>query len=124
MTRFISKVVTNIDVPHTVTAPTPQPQFSYLLPNSPTHLYSLNIAVDSTFASNYAYKVVISTIIQDSNNFTLFPSGQTSYEFVPSSLSNGIPLASGTRIDVYAYNSGGATADGHFSVSILASTDD
>jgi len=124
MTRFISKVETGIDVPYTVTMPTPNPQFSYLLPNSPSQLYSLNIAVDSTFLSYYSYKIIITTIIQDSNNFTMFPSGQTSYEFVPASLSNGIPLASGTKIIIYAYNSNGATSDGHFSVSILASTED
>ncbi|MEM3264923.1 MAG: hypothetical protein QXH07_03100 [Thermoplasmata archaeon] len=124
MTRIISKVVTNIDVPSSQTTPPVAPQFSYLLPNSPTNLYSLNIAVDSTFQSNYSYLVVISTIIQDGNDYRLFPSNQTSYEFVPQTLQGGIPLAPNTLIQIYAYNSNAAASDGHFSVSILASTNE
>ncbi|MEM3264667.1 MAG: hypothetical protein QXH07_01805 [Thermoplasmata archaeon] len=124
MTRIISKVVTNIDVPSSQTTPPVSPQFSYLLPNSPTNLYSLNIAVDSTFQTGYSYLIVISTIIQDGNDYRLFPSNQTSYEFVPQTLQGGIPLAPNTLIQVYAYNSTGAASDGHFSVSILASTNE
>lgn len=124
MTRVISKVSTNITASSTAVVPPTAPQFSYLLPNSPTQLYSLNIAVDSTFQSGYSYRIVINSIVQDGNNFQLFPTNQTSYEFVPQTWQNGIPLAPNTLIEVYAYNSTSASSDGHMSVSILASTNE
>lgn len=122
MTRVISKVKTNIAVSSATVIPPNTPQFEYTLPGTPTQLYSLDMSVDSTFQSDYSYLVVISTIIQDGNDYTLFPSNETSYEFVPSTWQNGVPLAPNTQIKIYAYNSGGATTDGHFSVSIFAST--
>jgi hypothetical protein len=122
--RVISKVATDIDVSASQTIPPTIAQFRYLLPNLPTNLYSLSIAVDSTFQANYSYKLIISSIIQDYNNFALFPANATSYEFVPNTFHGGIPLAPNTLIEIYAYNSQGASSDGHFSVSILATTSD
>ena len=122
MTRIISKISTNITVSSTTTIPPTTPQFTYLLPPQPIQLYSLQVSGDSNLVgTKYSYLIVISSIIQDGNTYQSFAAGTTTFEFVPSTWQGGMPLAPGTQISVYAYNSGSATVDASLSVEILAS---
>ncbi len=79
----------------------------------PVLLLSLQLLGDSTFVSDYSYKVTLAGLnIPD--NFQLLPSAATGVEIVPTGTAYLIPANS--TLKVYAYNSGGASTDGHLSV--------
>ncbi len=121
MTRIISKIKTNIVASYLQTTPSKSPLFSYNMPTSPTLLFSVSLAVDSTFQSDYSFLLIIDGIEQDLNDYSFFPSNSSSYEFVPSTAQGGLPIGAGAIISIYVYNTGGASIDGHISISILAS---
>lgn len=86
------------------------------LGNTPLLLKSLYITYDSTFLSDYSLLVRLNGLNIDNNQFTLAPGGSSGFDFVPTGSAYFIPA--GSKLEVFAYNSGSATTNG--TINILA----
>ena len=86
------------------------------LGNTPLLLKSLYITYDSTFLSDYSLLVRLNGLNIDNNQFTRPPGGSSGFDYVPTGSAYYIPA--GSKLEVYAYNSGGASVNG--TIDILA----
>ena len=80
------------------------------LGNVPLLLKSLSVSYDSTFLSYYSLQVDLNGLNIDNNTFTKAPGGSSGFDYVPTSSAFFIPA--GSKLRVFAYNSGGATTNG------------
>ena len=86
------------------------------LGNVPLLLKSLFISYDSTFVQYYSMQVDLNGLNIDNNRFTIPPAGSSGFDYVPTGTSYFIPA--GSKLKIYAYNSGGATTNG--TINVLA----
>ena len=86
------------------------------LGNVPLLLESLFVSYDSTFLSDYSILIDLNGLNIDNNTFTQAPGNSSGFDYVPTSSAFYIPA--GSKLRVFAYNSGGATANG--TLNILA----
>ena len=86
------------------------------LGNVPLLLKSLFVSYDSTFLSDYSILIDLNGLNIDNNTFTQAPGNSSGFDYVPTSSAFYIPA--GSKLRVFAYNSGGATANG--TLNILA----
>ena len=86
------------------------------LGNIPLLLKSLFISYDSTFAQYYSLQVDLNGLNIDNNQFTVPPAGSSGFDYVPTASAYFIPA--GSKLRIFAYNSGGATTNG--TINVLA----
>lgn len=86
------------------------------LGNVPLLLKSLFISYDSTFAQYYSMQVDLNGLNIDNNQFTIPPAGSSGFDYVATGTS--YPIPAGSKLRIFAYNSGGATTNG--TINVLA----
>ena len=86
------------------------------LGNIPLLLKSLFISYDSTFAQYYSMQVDLNGLNIDNNMFTPPPAGSSGFDYVPTGAAYFI--TAGSKLRIFAYNSGGATTNG--TINVLA----
>jgi hypothetical protein len=86
------------------------------LGNIPLLAKSVFLSYDSTFAQYYSLYIELNGLNIDNNEFTPPPAASSGYDYVPTGASYFVPA--GSKLRVFAYNSGGATTNG--TLNILA----
>jgi hypothetical protein len=87
---------------------------SVYLGQSSLLLHSLAITYDSTFQANYSIYTKLQGLNIDNNKFNIPPASTSGFDYVPPSKSFLIP--SNQTLNIYAYNSNGASSSGTFNV--------
>ena len=105
--------IPNTSVPTTLTDASGNP-VSTFLGNAPLLLHSLAITYSSTFRQYYSLYTKLHGLNIDNNSFGVPADSTSGFDYVPTGKTYLIPSSS--YLDVYAYNSGGATSAGSFNI--------
>ena len=87
---------------------------SVFLGTAPLLLHSIAFVYPSAFQTNFSLYVKLNGLNIDNNSFNIPPASTSGFDYVPTGKKYLIPA--GSRLDVYSYMSGSATANSSFSV--------
>ena len=113
----------DISVADTVTTPPetslPSSLFHFQVPSGwgGMWLHTFSLVYNNAFQTGYSYVMLVSGVTDDNSNYQLPDPTALTFDYVP--IGTRIKLPAGANLDIYAYNSTGATSAGIFSANII-----
>lgn len=113
----------DISVADTVTTPPetslPSSLFHFQVPSGwgGMWLHTFSLVYNNSFQTGYSYVMIVGGVTDDNASYQLPDPTALTFDYVP--IGTRIKLSAGATLDIYAYNSTGATSAGIFSANVI-----